>query len=54
LSPTGASLAIGLPRFPLQITNDIHSFEVTGPEFNLALAAPANADIPVQCWVFLN
>jgi hypothetical protein len=51
---SGMSLGIGLTRFPLQTGNEIHSYEVTGPEFNLGLDAPANADVPVQCWVFLN
>ena len=52
---TGQTLAQTVGQFPLGTAGNIHSFPVIGPEFSLVLTSgPANTDVPIQAWVFLN
>ena len=52
---SGTMLSQSVGRFPLNDDAVIHSFDVIGPELIVQLTgAPANADVPVQGWVFLN
>ncbi len=49
------TLAQTVGQFPLGTAGTIHSFPVIGPEFSLVLTGgPANTDVPIQAWVFLN
>jgi hypothetical protein len=52
---TGSTLAQAVGQFPLGTAGVIHSFPVVGPEFSVVLTGgPANTDVPIQAWVFLN
>jgi hypothetical protein len=52
---SGETLAQTVGQFPLGTGGNIHSFPVIGPEFALVLTGgPANTDVPIQAWVFLN
>jgi hypothetical protein len=52
---SGETLAQTVGQFPLGTAGTIHSFPVIGPEFSLVLTGgPANTDVPIQAWVFLN
>jgi len=52
---SGVTLSETVGQFPLGTTAAIHTFNVVGPEFNLAITGgPPNTDVPIQAWVFLN
>jgi hypothetical protein len=52
---TGSTVAQTVAQFPLGTVGQIHTFDVIGPEFSVALAGgPANTDVPIQEWVFLH
>ena len=52
---TGQTLAQTVGQFALGTAGQIHSFEVTGPEFSVVLTGgPPNADVPIQAWIFLH
>ena len=52
---SGQTLSQAVGQFPLGTTATIHTFPVAGPEFSVVLTGgPANTDVPIQAWVFLN
>jgi hypothetical protein len=52
---SGTTLAQVVGQFPLGTAGTIHTFNVVGPEFSVILiGGPANTDVPIQAWVFLN
>ena len=52
---SGQTLAQTVGQFPLGTAGQIHSFNVTGPEFTVVLTGgPANTEVPIQAWVFLH
>ncbi len=52
---SGNTLAQTVAQFPLASTEEIHSFNVIGPEFSVVLTGgPANQGVPIQAWIFLH
>jgi hypothetical protein len=52
---SGPTLAQTVGKFPLSIDGAIHTFDVVGPEFVLALTGgPPNTAVPLQAWIFIH
>jgi hypothetical protein len=52
---SGTTLAQTVGQFALGTAGQIHTFDVTGPEFSVILTGgPPNTDVPIQAWVFLH
>jgi hypothetical protein len=52
---SGQTLGQTVAQFSLGTAGQIHSINVTGPEFSLVLTGgPVNTDVPIQAWVFLR